>query len=78
MTKILSSDADPSREMVSVPRICSSEIDSFSIYQFVVLPYGPKCLAAQVVSVSAEPNEIEVRYFKSSNGCKSFIKSNEP
>ena len=61
-----------------VPRIRSSEIDFFSIDQFVVLPYGPKWFAAQVVSVSAESNEVEVRYFDSSDGYKSFIESDEP
>ena len=34
-----------------VPRIRSSEIDSFPIDQFVVMPYGPKRFAIQVVCV---------------------------
>ena len=75
---ILSSAAGPSGDMGSVPRIRSSEIDSFSIDQFVVLPYGLKWFASQVVNVSTESNEIEVRYFVSSDGYKSFIESDEP
>ena len=74
----MSSAAGPSGDMGSVPRIRSSEIDSFSIHQFVVLPYGPKWFAAQVVNVSAESNEVEVRYFDSSDGYNSFFPSDEP
>ena len=64
---ILSSVEGPSADMESVSRFRSTVTDSFSIRQYVVLPYGPKWFAAQVEDVSPQSNEVELLNLDSSD-----------